>query len=201
MTVTLGFDGSRSDDHTALVGCSVEDDHAFLIEAWAPPKDGEIDRADVDRVVRDAISRYSPVGFYADVKEWESYIDSWSSEFGDELVLSASPKSAVGWDMRTREREFTRACERTLAAIVASAQAAGEGKPRGFTHDGSATLRWYALNARRNPNRYGISVRKEHRASSKKIDAVPALILARLARLDWLALPESKRRRRGGRVW
>ena len=64
-------------------------------------------------------------------------------------------------------------------------------------------MRTHFHNARRRPNRYGVGVGKEGRESTRKIDAVPAAVLARLARADYLALPEARRRkkRRSGRVW
>lgn len=112
--------------------------------------------------------------------------------------------------MRSRTQQFTVACERMNAAIVESAARATLAKKNQtdpgsrLTHCGSSRFRIHALNARRAPNRWGISVRKEHRESSRKIDAVPAAVLARLARMDYMALPESRRKRKGQRsgvVW
>lgn len=207
--ITMGFDGSRSDDHAALMGCHVPTDHIFTIGVWTPDKDtGEIDRHDIDRMVRATKAKYDVVGFYSDLHPWESYVDQWAEDFGEDLIVKASPKSAIGWDMRTRGQQFTAACERFLAAIVESARAAQEAPddtteiPPRLTHDGDPRLRLHALNARRAPNKHGISIRKEHRESSKKIDALPASILARLARLDYMALPEKRRRKkRSGKVW
>lgn len=192
--VTLGFDGSRTDDDTALIGCDVESGHVFEVEVWSPnPRTGEIDRADVDRVVRATISRFDVVGFYSDVKDWESYVDTWALDFGADLCVKATGRHAVGWDMRSRGQEFTLACEATHDAIV----------EQSVTHCGSSRLRLHVHNARRAPNRWGISVRKEHRESARKIDSVPAMVLARKARQDYLALPLSRRRhqQRSGRVW
>jgi len=46
-----------------------------------------------------------------------------------------------------------------------------------------------------------VSIRKEHRESARKIDAVPAAILARIARQTYMALPDNrKRRKRTGRA-
>lgn len=203
--VTLGFDGSKSDDHSALIGCHVEADHLFEIDIWAPSKQtGEVDRRAIDRAVRAAFETYDVVGFYADVREFESYIDSWADAFGDDLLVKASQRQPVAWDMRQRKPQQTAGFERLNAAIVESAKAAAAGAKPGarLTHCGSPRFRIHALNARRAPNEYGVSVRKEHRESSRKIDAVPAAMLARLARMDYLALPPSRRRqKRSGRVW
>jgi hypothetical protein len=196
--ITLGFDGSLTDDDTALIACHVERDHLFSLGIWSPPKDGEVDRAAIDRAVRAAFELYDVVGFYADLHPWESYVDTWAEEFGGELLVKASVRQPVAWDMRSREKQFTEACERLLAAVIES----GQGTDPRLTHDGSQRFRIHAKNARRKPNRWGVSVRKEHRESARKIDAVPAAVLARLGRMDYVALPASRRRKkRSGRVW
>ena len=199
--ITLGFDGSLSDDDTALIGCHVDGDHLFSLGIWSPPKNGEVDRRAIDRAVRAAFELYDVVGFYADLHPWESYIDAWTDEFvgappKSGLVVKSSLKQPIAWDMRDRGgklQKFTEACERLQAAII---------EPGGLTHDGSRRFRIHALNARRAPNKWGVSVRKEHRESARKIDAVPAAVLARLARMDYVALPPSRRRKaRSGKVW
>jgi hypothetical protein len=192
--ITIGFDGSTTDDHTALIGCHVEADHLFEIGVWHPGQSGEIDRAAVDLAVRRTFERFDVVGFYGDLHPWESYIDRWAEELGADLIVKASPRHAVAWDMRGRLAQFTQACERLHDAIV----------ERTVSHDGSARMQEHFHNARRRPNRYGIGVGKETRESARKIDSVPAAVLARLARQEFMALPASRRKRgktRTGRVW
>jgi hypothetical protein len=185
--VTLGFDGSKSDDDSALVGCLVDSDHLFELEVWSPdPQTGEVDRASIDRAVRAAFERYDVVGFYSDLHPFESYVDLWAEELGDDLVVKATQRQPVAWDIRARNQAFTAACERLHDAVV----------ERAVTHCGSARMRQHFHNAKRASNKWGVSVRKEHRESARKIDAVPAAVLARLARQDYLALPAGKRRRR-----
>lgn len=208
--VTLGFDGSKSDDHTALIGCDVAADHLFEIGIWAPEKaTGLINRAEVRRAVAQAFADFDVVGFYGDVEHWESDIDQWAEDHGAQLCVKASSRQPVAWDIRAHGEMFTRAVERTQAAIISSAAEAQAAKAAGrepgprMTHCGSHLFRIHVHNARRAPNKWGVSVRKEHRESARKIDAVPAAVLARLARLDYLALPESRRRKakRSGVVW
>jgi len=207
--VTLGFDGSITDDHSALIGCLVDADHLFEIGVWAPnPNTGEVDRAEIDYAVRDAFTMYDVVGFYSDVHPWESYVDRWAEELGGELCVKATTRQPVAWDMRSRTQAFTVAIERLHDAIVASAietrDAKLEHREPGsrLTHCGSQRFRQHVHNARRAPNRFGITVRKEHRESARKIDSVPAAALARLARQDYLALPASRRRqKRSGTTW
>lgn len=185
--VVLFFDGSKSDDATALVGCRVSDGHVFVIDCWEKPRGpaGEgwlVDRADVDRVVRETFERRTVVAFFGDVAEFESYIDDWATDFGEQLVIQATVgRSAhpVAWDMRGHVRDFTDACKRMSIDISEGA----------VTHDGDSRLQRHILNCRRRPNKYGVSVAKEGRESPKKIDLAVCAIGARMVRRMLLASP------------
>lgn len=191
--ITLGFDGSKSDDHCALVACRVEDGAWFTIGVWDPGKyDGEAPRGLIDGTVRRTFDRYDVVGFFSDLHPWESYVDAWADDFGRDLCVKASTKHPVAWDMRSRTKDFTsQGAERLHDEIVEQA----------FRHDGDPQTRLHVHNARRRPNQWGVSFGKEHRESSRKIDSLPAGVLARMARRAYLALPSSKQRRqRSGRA-
>ena len=209
--ITMGLDPSESDDHTVLIGNTIDTDHSFLIGRWEPGPDGLIDRAAVDLAVRKAFVEFDVVGFYSDVHPFEGEIDAWERDFmskrpGEGLCVESSAKRPIAWDMRAtgdensgRQRLFTEATLRFTSAVLSS-PISPEGQR--FTHDGSRAYRWYVLNAYRRANKWGFIPRKETRDSQRKIDALPAAILARLARLEYLALPESrKRKRRTGKVW
>lgn len=185
--VTLGFDGSKTDDHSALIGCEVDTGHMFEVGVWEPLQvSGEVDRHAIDRAVREAFERFDVVGFYSDLHPFESYVDQWAEDLGRDLLVKASPHQPVAWDIRGRGFLFTSACERFHDAVMEKA----------LTHCGSTKFRQHVHNARNAPNKWGISVRKESRESPRKIDSVPAAVLARLARQDYMALPEHRRRRK-----
>lgn len=200
--VALFFDGSKSRDTTALVGCRIEDGHVFLVEAWEPdPRHDTTDGvpvAAVDRAVRAAIERWDVVGFFADVQEWESFVKvDWPELLGgrNQLCVHAVPggrePQRIAWDMRSHTFEFTKAAELVAAEI-------GDRK---FSHDGSAVLARHVANMRNRPNRYGVSVGKESPDSPRKIDAGVCVIGARMVRRLVLASPTwVKRRRRTGRA-
>lgn len=201
--VVLFFDGSKSRDATALVGCRMEDGHVFLVGAWEPRVNHDapdaVPVADVDRTVRQTFDRWSVVAFFADVQEWESFVKvSWPESFADDLLVHAKstgvdPQS-IAWDMRTHKRDFTLAVELTEAEIL----------DRGFTHDGSDVLARHVGNARRKPNQHGVSIGKETKDSPLKIDAAVCMVGARMARRIVLQSPEwanKTRQNRGVLVW
>ena len=176
--ITLGFDGSKSHDHTALVACRIEDGALFPIKVWDPAKyGGEVPRDDVDATVHWAFSRYNVVAMRADVKEFEAYVDQWSAKYRKSLKVKASPANPVAFDMRSNQKRFALDCERFLDAVL----------ERELTHDGSAVLRQHILNANRHPTNYdAISIRKASKDSSRKIDAAVCAVLAYAARQDVL---------------
>ena len=96
--ITLGFDGSKSNDHTALAACRVEDGAVFLLRTWNPEKcpGGVVPREEVDAAVRSAFERYKVVAFRADVHEFESYVDCllYTSPSPRDGLLSRMPSSA-----------------------------------------------------------------------------------------------------------
>jgi hypothetical protein len=192
--ITLGFDGSKSDDASVLVALRVSDRFATVIGAMErpdnAPKDWEVDREFFDGLVANCFAQYRVVGFYSDVAHFESYVDRWSAEYGSGLLVSASPRSTVGWDMRGRLQLNTLATERLVAGIQ-------DGSLR---QDGGGLLRRHVLNARRRPNKWGISFGKERKDSPRKVDAFAALQLADMSRADVIGTI-SKKVPKTGRVW
>lgn len=193
--IAMFFDGSRSDDATALIGCRISDGHVFTIGVWEPdPGDTEsvVPVHDVDLAVARAFQRWDVQGFFADVREWESFAKvSWPEAYADKLKVEAVPggkdPQAIAWDMRSKTFDFTTACELTLAEI-------DEGS---FTHDGDPRLGRHVGNARRRPNRYGVSIGKESPDSRRKIDAAVCMIGARMVRRLVLAAGPPKGKRPG----
>lgn len=193
--IVMFFDGSKSDDATALMGCDVETGHLFVLGCWEKPpgpqgEGWEVDRSDVDRAVRRIFATRTVVAFLADVAHFESYIDDWAKGFGEDLVIQATVgryAHAVAWDMRGHVRDFTEGCERTEIDI----------REGDLTHDGDSRLQRHALNARRRPNKYGVSISKEGRESPKKIDLAVCAVGARIARRLLLASPQWAKYRQG----
>jgi hypothetical protein len=171
--ITMGLDPSDSDDHTVLTGCRVSDGYTFTIGAWDPAEhNGEAPRELIDGAVAHTFGHYKVSAFFSDLHPFESYVDKWAAEYGHRLKVKASAKHAIAWDMRARQKDTTIEIERLQNEIVVGA----------FRHDGNPVVKQHFYNARRQPNSWGITVRKEHRESARKIDGVPSVMLARTAR-------------------
>jgi hypothetical protein len=178
--VVLFFDGSKSRDATALVGCTIEGGHVFTLGVWEPdPNDPEdtVDAAEVDLTVEEAFRDLNVVAFFADVREWEQFaLTTWPQRYADRLKVwaapGARPAQPVAWDMRGHAYEFAKATEACHAEIV-------EGV---FTHDGDSRTTRHVGNARRRPYRDAVAIGKESPDSPRKIDAAVCVIGARMVR-------------------
>ncbi|GAA2609552.1 hypothetical protein SMC26_39400 [Actinomadura fulvescens] len=196
--IVLFFDGSTTQDTTGLVASRLADGHVFTVAAWERPagprgEGWEVDKQDVDRVVRRVMAERNVVAFWGDVLHFEGLHDAWSQDFGKELILWAQMgrfQHATAWDMRngTNVKAFTEAVERFETDVRS-----GE-----ITHDGDPRLRGHLLNARRRPNKFGITIGKEHRMSTRKIDLAVCAIGAAMLRRNVLASPAYKKRKKPG---
>jgi len=197
--IVLFFDGSKSRDATALIGCDVDSGHVFTLGVWEPDPNDEadtVDAADVDRVVTKTFERYSVLAFFGDVKEWESFtLTDWPQRYKDDLLIWAVPQGKppqpIAWDMRSHSTEFAKAAEACEAEIVQ-----GE-----FTHDGDPRVARHVGNARRRPHKAWVSIGKESKDSPRKIDAAVCVIGARMVRRLVLGSGKRKKKRSGKAVF
>lgn len=161
--VVLGFDGSASNDSTALIGCTVDDDvpHLFVLGCWERPStrhEWKVPRLDVDLAVRRACDRYRVLEFAADPPLWRSELELWEQEIpGVEFVSYDTRQLSIMGD----------ACSRLYSAVV-------EGR---VTHDGSEVLAKHVANCKGRDTRWGMVVTKP-KNSPHKIDAAVAAIAA-----------------------
>jgi hypothetical protein len=207
------FDGSKNDDTTALVGCRVDDGFIFKIASWSrPPKgidpEGKpwiVPRDKVNIEVANMFEAYRVRAFFADPSDvrdeegerfWEPTIDGWHRKYARKLdhwaVKSGDRTHAISWDMRSTERQaiFTDAAQRFVTEV----------QDREFRHDGSRSMRAHVLNARRRPNKYGITLGKEHRESPRKIDLAVCAVGARMLR-RMLLNKTAGEKKRSGKAW
>ena len=188
--VVLFFDGSKSDDSTALIGCRLSDGFVFTVDVWEKPphtKTWLVDREDVDRVVSEAHDYWDVRAMWADPsgdardddtgeRYWDNLIDSWGRRWGDSYDLAAVKTGdnahPVKWEMRTpsHQKVFVEHAERYVTDVAET----------NLPHDTDRRLAQHHANARRVPSKFGITLAKEHRESRRKIDAAVCAVGARM---------------------
>jgi hypothetical protein len=204
----LFLDCSKSDDATALVAARISDGYRLTLGMWLKPagfrgNGWTVPRDRVDERVREVKRTHKIVAYFGDPSHvlddesrdryWDALFDEWHRDFRDELKIWAKPGAQQGhsimWDMADSQRvkEFTEACEQTLQEIDEGA----------LLHDGDARLRRHVLNARRAPNRWGVSIAKRHRESKDKIDLAVCMIGAGMVRRLYLNSRKNERERTG----
>jgi len=208
--IVIFFDGSKTDDATALVACRLSDGLAAALGVWQKPANWpspsspgfvpyQVPREEVDGVVANTFSRFRVLAFFADPGSgkdddgemyWDAYLDRWGQAYGKKLLLravTAGPKAhAVRWDMRNRRNQetFTDAVKRTHEDVL----------QRTLLHNGHKVMRTHVINARRRTNEWGITIGKEHRESAKKIDLAVCVVGARMLRRMVLNSPKNQKR-------
>ncbi|QXC59340.1 hypothetical protein KSP35_13100 [Aquihabitans sp. G128] len=186
--VTLGFDGSRGrgqgkPDATALIACRVSDGHVWELGVWeaadvpATWPDWKPPMAEIEAAVADAFRRLRVVGFFADPALWWDTIARWEATYGSKLRVKATREHPISWNMGSRSQAMPRALEQFHSAVL-------DGE---MTHSGESSLTRHMLNARREPSRSGMQIRKAHKDSPNKIDAAVAATLAWQGRLAAVA--------------
>jgi hypothetical protein len=206
----LFFDGSKSDDATGFTACRMTDGHVITLGVWQRPagvagQGWTVDRNEVDQTVRVVLDRGGALAFYADPSHavdaddtgwWDGIIDGWHRDYGTTFthwaVQSGDNRHSVMWDMSSpaRTAQFTEAAMRFTAELEA-----GE-----ITYDGHPAMRRHMKNARRAPNRYGVSLAKRHRESTRKIDLAVCAVGARMLRRVVLNRPPATPKKQPGRV-
>lgn len=181
-----GFDGSESDDLTAIK-LETREGYIFtprygpdrLPTIWNPKRwpGNRIPRGQVRaawteiRETYDLRRAYCDPGFH-DETSWETEIEEWALEWGDEVFVSFPTTSE----------------QRMYAAIRRF-----ESDLRWLTHDGCPITETHMRNARRIMNRSGRRYRLGKPAHHQKIDAAVTTVLAHEAAADERAAgwPES----------
>jgi phage terminase large subunit-like protein len=180
--VVLGFDGSWTDDATAIVAIGIESGTATLVGLWeALPgeRDWQVDQREVDATLTAAFDRYQVEMLYADPPRWQDWVAAWQDRWGDRV----RPWST------NRVRQMHAALER-LRDAVATGQISHDDDPALARHVGNAVKRVTGAES--------YQVQKPPGRRSAKIDACVALALAWEARADIIAKGWS--RRRSGRL-
>ncbi len=176
--IALGFDGSESDDWTAI-RAETKDGYRFTPRYgpdrrptyWNPAEwGGSIPRGEVGAAVDELFRRYKIKRMYCDPRDWQSEIGEWSLQYGDKVVFEwATYRIAPMHD----------ALNRALTDLVTKRS----------THDACPLTAQHVENARKvakPQERYILGKPDQHR----KIDLAMADALAHEAASDWREEPE-----------
>lgn len=222
--IVLFFDGSKSDDATALVGCRLSDGYCFLVGLWAKP-DGErgkgwlAPRAAVGQRVKMAFDRFNVVAMWGDPSHakdettetsyWMPMFDAWMQAYKDRLDKKYWPvKSGVG----THAINFDMSVVPNLKAFIKSAEQTVEDFETindveeyapNFLFDGHPALVNHIGNAVEfaDSRGFGTSLAKEHRESNRKIDGAVCLVGARMLARMVLNAFEEEEEEQPGEIW
>lgn len=184
--VCLGFDGSESDDWSAIRAETI-DGHRFTPHygpdrrptIWDPQEwGGRIPHDQVATAVEELFRRYRVARMYCDPKDWRTDIESWALKYGEQVVVEWSTYRIV---------QMHEALKRSVNDLI-------EGRS---THDDCPLTAAAVGNARKvaKPgDRYILGKPSPH----QKIDAAMADVLAHEAAADarvagWNDKPKSKR--------
>lgn len=130
-TITLGFDGAKYRDATALIASRMSDGRLFELRIWERPstadRDWRVPSAEVDQHVKDVFDAYQVLVMFADPWRWQDYLDAWSAKYPDRVVEFPT----------NSEQRMDKALERFTTAF-------GNGE---ITHDGSEKLTTHMKNA------------------------------------------------------
>lgn len=176
--ITLGFDGSRYHDSTAIVATEVDTGYQWLLGLWEQPFGQEgwkVPAEEVEAAIASAFEHWDVWRLYADPPYWESYVASWAGTYGEQRVME-------WWTNRPKAMAYA-------IRSFNNAMLAGE-----ISHDGSAGLTRHIGNAYRHQlhirDDAGLqlwTIYKERQDSPHKIDAAMAAVLSWEARCDAIA--------------
>lgn len=197
--ITLGFDGSISNDSTALVGCRVRDGLVFIIKLEEAPDTAQragwkVDRDSFDVKVREMFDHYNVVGCFADPAFFEANIRDWERDYGKKMKVFAQGKNSeflMRWYTNLRHNDMYKALEaiHTNASYELSDVENDSGAIR-FLAD--PRLLNHIRHAHKRNKNYGYLIFKESPKSPKKIDAAMAMVLAYSARQKYLGRSEEE---------
>lgn len=185
--ITIGFDGARWFDSTAIVATDVATGYQWVAGLWerpaelGPSDEWEVPEHEVTAVMADLFTRFQVWRAYCDPPHWKDTIAGWAGKWGEKVVIE-------WWTNRDRAMAFALQNYRT-------AQATGD-----LSHDGDEGMSRHIANCFNRETRVKDddgkpmwTVQKERPKSPMKIDAAIAGCLSWEARSDAIAAGAKKK--------
>lgn len=155
--VILAFDGSWTNDSTAIVGIGIESKHIFVVDAWERPPEAQawvVPSEEVEATLFAALDKYDVVEVACDPAYWREHLHRWAES--DAPIVEWPPTTSR---MTPATREF-------YTAVI-------EGR---LTHDGDPRLARHIDNAVLKDDFRGARIIKQQRGA--KIDLAVAAVMA-----------------------
>lgn len=187
--ITVGFDGARYHDATALIATHIFTGLQWPLGIWEQPYgpaggDWEVPENEVDDALEAAFDIYNVWRVYADPPYWQEKVNSWSGKYGEKRVIE-------WWTNRQKQMAF---------ALRGYSDAMKNGA---VTHNGDETFARHIGNAYRRDTHWRDDreqpywlIQKERPDSPNKIDAAMAGCLSWEARGDAIAAGALKKKPR-----
>jgi hypothetical protein len=180
--ITLGFDGSRWKDTTALVGTDLESGLQAPLGFWAPEQndDGELEVrvSEVTPVVDQVFADFDVVRMYGDPAQgWDEQMATWAGRHG--------PKKVLFFYTDSRNLRRTAQMCRSYAEAIRAGEVTNDGDPNMADHIANAQKREIRMVDDDGQPLWVMT--KERHDSLNKIDLAMAGGLSWQARLDSLA--------------
>lgn len=177
-TVTLGLDGSRWKDTTALVATDCRTGLQQVVGCWEPITEGEVNPVEVMAAIHAAFDRWNVVLMYGDPAwGWDQQLAELAGKYGHTKVLQFYTDS--------RGIRRTALMCRTYASAIKAGEVTNNGDERFAKHIGSAQKRFIKM-VDDEGNPLWVMVKERH-DSLNKIDLAMAGGLSWQARLDAIA--------------
>jgi phage terminase large subunit-like protein len=184
--ITLGFDGARWRDATALVGTEVSTGFQFLVGLWERPMnlpEWEVPVNEVNAKVDYAFNYWNVWRFYADPPYWETIVAEWAGKYGEEVVFE-------WWTNRIKQMAYA---VRSFNNAIQSGELSHDGNEHYARHIGNACRHLLTLHDDQGVQLW--TIYKEQSESPHKIDGAMAGILSWEARCDALTAGVNKKKR------
>lgn len=172
--ITLGFDGSRYNDATALIATHIASGFQWVIGIWERPYNAadswEVPEQEVEDAMKMTFERWDVWRLYADPPYWETHVAKWAGEYGEERV----------YQFRTNNTARMAAAIRAYHNAIKSGELSHDGNATFARHIGNACRRVLTLRDERGEHLW--TIYKERPDSPHKIDAAMAGALSFEAR-------------------
>ena len=177
----LGFDGSFNGDSTVIVACSIpasEDElpRISLVKAWEKPAEADdswrVNIQDAEDAIAEFCRKYQVREVACDPYRWQRSME----------VMADKGIPIVEWPSTSARRMVT-ACAKFYDSVV----------EKRVLHDGDPLLARHLSNAVVKKDNLGVRIVKENRASSRRIDAAVAAVIAfdrASGRIEQQVIPE-----------